>query len=249
MTTLPTTIVGDAYTVSRHWDLLCDLVDLDNRMAGQDGEAEGAELVKEAFEANGLRDATVTEFGIPGWWRDSSGLRPWNTTARTSSMPSTRPWPFPELRAATWRPNWSTSATAAAPRFRRSGHRGETRHGVKHDPRGRLRALDSPRGEVRGGGPRRRGRVPLPQSLGRKSPADRKTSGRRTVPVIFPPSASRRRSATVSSGTAVAARRRPDFTVELPKRTDELPQHRSRRRPRHGRRGTRHRARRRSRRR
>lgn len=74
MTTLPTTIVGDAYTSTRHWDLLCNLVDLDNRMAGQDGEAEGAELVKEAFESNGLRDATISEFEIPGWWRESSAL-------------------------------------------------------------------------------------------------------------------------------------------------------------------------------
>ncbi|WP_266075625.1 M28 family metallopeptidase [Haladaptatus caseinilyticus] len=74
MKTVPTTIVGDAYTSSHHWNLLCDLVDLDNRMAGQQGEIEGAALVKDAFESHGLRDASITEFEIPGWWRGSSSL-------------------------------------------------------------------------------------------------------------------------------------------------------------------------------
>ncbi|WP_435152265.1 M28 family peptidase [Haladaptatus sp. DFWS20] len=74
MNTLPTTIVGDAYTSSHHWNLLCDLVDLDNRMAGQQGEVEGAALVKDAFEEHGFRDASITEFEIPGWWRESSSL-------------------------------------------------------------------------------------------------------------------------------------------------------------------------------
>ncbi|WP_248905119.1 M28 family metallopeptidase [Halocatena marina] len=74
MDTLPTAIVGDAYTSSHLWNLLCDLVDLDNRMAGQEGEAEGAQLVKDAFDSYGLRDASITEFEIPGWWRGSSSL-------------------------------------------------------------------------------------------------------------------------------------------------------------------------------
>jgi aminopeptidase YwaD len=74
MNTVPTTVVGDAYTSSHHWYLLCDLVDLDSRMAGQRGEQEGAALVKDTFEAHGLRDASITEFEIPGWWRGSSSL-------------------------------------------------------------------------------------------------------------------------------------------------------------------------------
>ncbi|USZ69894.1 M28 family metallopeptidase (plasmid) [Halorussus salilacus] len=74
MTTLPTALVGDAYTSTHSWDLLSDLVDIDNRMAGQEGEAEGAKLVKAAFEGHGLRDATITEFGIPGWWRGDCSL-------------------------------------------------------------------------------------------------------------------------------------------------------------------------------
>ena len=74
MTTLPTKLVGDAYTSSRHWELLCDLVDLDNRMPGQEGEKLGAELVRDAFEERELRDVEITEFEIPGWWRGSSSL-------------------------------------------------------------------------------------------------------------------------------------------------------------------------------
>lgn len=74
MTTLPTEILGDAYGSTHAWDLLCDLVDIDNRMAGQAGEAEGADLVREAFERHGLREVTVTEFDIPGWWRGSCSL-------------------------------------------------------------------------------------------------------------------------------------------------------------------------------
>jgi Zn-dependent M28 family amino/carboxypeptidase len=74
MTTLPTKLVGDAYTSSRHWELLCDLVDIDNRMPGQEGEKLGAELVRDAFEERELRDVEITEFEIPGWWRESSSL-------------------------------------------------------------------------------------------------------------------------------------------------------------------------------
>lgn len=74
MPTLDSELLGDAYYSTHHWDLLCDLVDLDNRMAGQEGEREGAELVRDAFERHGLRDAEITEFEIPGWWRGSSSL-------------------------------------------------------------------------------------------------------------------------------------------------------------------------------
>ncbi|MFB6188568.1 MAG: M28 family peptidase [Halapricum sp.] len=74
MSTLPTGLVGDAYTSTHSWDLLCGLVDIDNRMAGQEGEIEGAELVRDAFKSHGLRDPSVTEFDIPGWWRGSCSL-------------------------------------------------------------------------------------------------------------------------------------------------------------------------------
>jgi Zn-dependent M28 family amino/carboxypeptidase len=74
MPTIPKELVGDAYTSTHAWDLLADLVDIDNRMAGQAGEAEGAELVRAAFEDHGLRNPTVTEFDVPGWWRGPCSL-------------------------------------------------------------------------------------------------------------------------------------------------------------------------------
>lgn len=74
MATIPTRLVGEAYTSTHAWDLLCDLVDIDNRMAGQRGETEGAELVREAFEESGLSEVSVTEFDIPGWWRGDCSL-------------------------------------------------------------------------------------------------------------------------------------------------------------------------------
>ena len=75
MTRLPNRVVGDAYTSDHSWNLLRDLVDVGNRMAGQAGEREGADRVAEAFEAVGLRDVHLDEFDIPGWWRESSTLR------------------------------------------------------------------------------------------------------------------------------------------------------------------------------
>jgi len=74
MPTLDKSLLGDAYYSDHHWELLTDLVDLDNRMAGQSGEHEAAELVKDAFEDAGLREAEINEFEVPGWWRGFSSL-------------------------------------------------------------------------------------------------------------------------------------------------------------------------------
>jgi Zn-dependent M28 family amino/carboxypeptidase len=74
MTWLPSETVGDAYTSTYHYDVLEDLVDIGNRMAGQEGEAEAAERVATAFRDIGLRNVAVEEFEIPGWWRGSSTL-------------------------------------------------------------------------------------------------------------------------------------------------------------------------------
>ncbi|QLG63997.1 M28 family peptidase [Halorarum salinum] len=71
---LPDAVVGDAQTSAFAWDTLTDLVDVGNRMAGQEGERRGAEVVREAFAEAGLRDPHLEEFEIPGWWRGSSSL-------------------------------------------------------------------------------------------------------------------------------------------------------------------------------
>ncbi|AUX10823.1 peptidase M28 [Halalkaliarchaeum desulfuricum] len=75
MTELSEAVVGDARTSSFAWELLEDLTDVGNRMAGQDGERRGAELVRETFDSAGLDDPEIVEFEIPGWWRGESTLR------------------------------------------------------------------------------------------------------------------------------------------------------------------------------
>ncbi|MFO8114402.1 MAG: M28 family peptidase [Halorubrum sp.] len=74
MTALPDRVVGDARTSDFGWDLLTDLTDIGNRMAGSVGERRGAERVVEAFEAAGLRNAGLDEFEIPGWWRGDAAV-------------------------------------------------------------------------------------------------------------------------------------------------------------------------------
>ncbi|MFD1526885.1 PA domain-containing protein, partial [Halolamina salina] len=74
MVHLPDAVVGDAQTSLFAWNRLEELVDVGNRMAGQTGEAAGAEIIREAFEDAGLRNPHIEEFEIPGWWRGSSSL-------------------------------------------------------------------------------------------------------------------------------------------------------------------------------
>ncbi|MFB6211856.1 MAG: M28 family peptidase [Halobacteriales archaeon] len=74
MTRLPTTVIGDAYTSTHCWDVLTELVEVGNRMAGQEGEKEGARIITSAFEDAGLREVGIDEFDLDGWWRDTSTL-------------------------------------------------------------------------------------------------------------------------------------------------------------------------------
>jgi Zn-dependent M28 family amino/carboxypeptidase len=74
MTRLPDEVVGDAYTSNFAWETLEELVEVGNRMAGQAGEAEGAQVIADAFADAGLREVEIDEFDVPGWWRGSSSL-------------------------------------------------------------------------------------------------------------------------------------------------------------------------------
>jgi Iap family predicted aminopeptidase len=71
---LPDEVVGDAYTSPFGWETLTELVDVGNRMAGQEGERRGAEVIRDAFADAGLDDPRIEEFDISGWWRGSSSL-------------------------------------------------------------------------------------------------------------------------------------------------------------------------------
>ncbi|PSQ17550.1 peptidase M28 [Halobacteriales archaeon QS_8_69_26] len=74
MARLPDAVLGDAYASDRGWSLLEDLVDVGNRMAGQEGERAAARRVADAFEDAGCREVRIDEFPIPGWWRGESSL-------------------------------------------------------------------------------------------------------------------------------------------------------------------------------
>ncbi len=74
MTYLPNDVIGDAYRNAVAYSTLESLVDIGNRMAGQEGEARGGEVIADAFEDAGLRDVDSGRFEIPGWWRGSSEL-------------------------------------------------------------------------------------------------------------------------------------------------------------------------------
>lgn len=68
------TLIGDAYQSDVSWGVLRSLTAIGNRMAGQNGEAEGAATLREWFEEFGFRNVTTSTFEVPGWWRGSSEL-------------------------------------------------------------------------------------------------------------------------------------------------------------------------------
>jgi len=74
MVSIPKLLIGDAYQNSQTWSVLESLTDIGNRMAGQHGEAEGADLVASFFTDLGFRKVDITEFSVPGWWRGESRL-------------------------------------------------------------------------------------------------------------------------------------------------------------------------------
>ncbi|MFC6938802.1 M28 family metallopeptidase [Salinirubellus sp. GCM10025818] len=93
MPRLPPSVVGDAFTSEHAWDTLVDLVGIGNRMAGQEGEREGAAVVERAFEDAGLREVGNETFDVPGWWRGSSSLAAgesaWSADHHVIALPGT----------------------------------------------------------------------------------------------------------------------------------------------------------------
>ena len=66
--------IGDAFTSDIGWNLLEDLVDVGNRMAGQPGEREGLELVRDALADAGCRTVRIDEFDLQGWVRGEATI-------------------------------------------------------------------------------------------------------------------------------------------------------------------------------
>jgi Zn-dependent M28 family amino/carboxypeptidase len=82
---IPNDVIGEAYTNSLSWDVLEQLADLDNRMPGQTGERDAAEIIVDLFKEIGLNNIKMDEFEIPGWSRNNSSLSVSNPYKKTFS--------------------------------------------------------------------------------------------------------------------------------------------------------------------
>ncbi len=66
--------LGRAWRDDVPWQVLTALTELDDRLAGHEGEARAAELAGRAFADAGARDATVETFDLPVWTRGDCAL-------------------------------------------------------------------------------------------------------------------------------------------------------------------------------
>ncbi|MEM4780934.1 MAG: M28 family peptidase [Halalkalicoccus sp.] len=67
--------IGETFTSTAGWDLLESLVDLEDRMAGTEGERRGAELTRDALADAGARNTRLEAFPVQGWVRGDSEIR------------------------------------------------------------------------------------------------------------------------------------------------------------------------------
>lgn len=67
--------IGETFRSDVGWRHVETLVDIDNRMAGSEGEARAAEETRDALARAGAREARLDPFEIRGWARDSARLR------------------------------------------------------------------------------------------------------------------------------------------------------------------------------
>lgn len=79
--------IGKTFTSDNGWALLEDLVDINHRMAGSEGERRGAELTKNALKDAGARNAHLEEFDVQGWARGSSSIEAGDTTQNCIALP------------------------------------------------------------------------------------------------------------------------------------------------------------------
>ncbi|MDL5360417.1 M28 family peptidase [Halalkalicoccus sp. NIPERK01] len=79
--------IGKTFTSTVGRDHLEALVDLENRMAGTEGERRGAELTRDALAEAGARNARLEEFPIQGWVRGDSEIRADGTVQACIALP------------------------------------------------------------------------------------------------------------------------------------------------------------------
>ena len=82
-----TSWIGTTFTSDLGWELLCNLVDIDHRMAGSDGERAGATATRDALLAAGARNVRLDSFDIQGWERNESTLRAGDTEQDCIALP------------------------------------------------------------------------------------------------------------------------------------------------------------------
>ncbi len=79
--------IGDTFTSTAGWDHLETLVDVGNRMAGSEGEREGAEATRDVLAEVGARNARLSEFDIQGWTRGDSRIEADGTVQDCIALP------------------------------------------------------------------------------------------------------------------------------------------------------------------
>lgn len=79
--------IGETFTSLTGWTHLETLVDIENRMAGSDGERRAARATRDALADAGARNARLDEFGIQGWTRGSSAVRAGETENASIALP------------------------------------------------------------------------------------------------------------------------------------------------------------------
>ncbi|MFB6126356.1 MAG: M28 family peptidase [Halolamina sp.] len=87
MTTNDAGWIGETFTSDAGWNHLRRLVDIGNRMAGQDGEREGLNATRDALDAVGARDARVERFDLQGWERGDAAVEAGAETVDAIGLP------------------------------------------------------------------------------------------------------------------------------------------------------------------
>jgi Zn-dependent M28 family amino/carboxypeptidase len=79
--------IAETFTSTAGWGHLESLVDVGTRMAGSEGEREGAELTRDALKAAGAQNARLEEFPIQGWTRGEAAVHAGDTVQDCIALP------------------------------------------------------------------------------------------------------------------------------------------------------------------
>ncbi len=79
--------VGNTFQSDTGWNHLETLVDIGDRMAGNDGERRAAEATRDRLDEIGARNVELDEFDIQGWTRGTSAVHAGDTTQSSIALP------------------------------------------------------------------------------------------------------------------------------------------------------------------